>query len=192
MSSKWPYVAGIFDGEGCVCLHERKPDGQSAFFLQVLIYNTSMNLMKWLVGNFGGKFYTRTQTNWSQKIQYVWHPSGKKNRESFLLGVLPYLVIKRKQAEIALEFCRLGYGEQEKRRELVQRCCLLNQREESVETNTPNVITSQQVMTKIEPELIGDDESAPDVNQGLDIDHCPRCKEYLHDEMGHMCPSNLA
>jgi hypothetical protein len=21
------------------------------------------------------------------------------------------------------------------------------------------------------------------------IDHCPRCGEYLHDEMGHMCPS---
>src|SRR5271170_7422454 len=22
----------------------------------------------------------------------------------------------------------------------------------------------------------------------LDIDHCPACGEYLHDEMGHMCP----
>jgi hypothetical protein len=24
-----------------------------------------------------------------------------------------------------------------------------------------------------------------------DIDHCPKCGEYLHDEMGHMCPSPL-
>jgi hypothetical protein len=23
-----------------------------------------------------------------------------------------------------------------------------------------------------------------------DIDHCPRCGEYLSDEMGHMCPSD--
>ena len=21
-----------------------------------------------------------------------------------------------------------------------------------------------------------------------DTDHCPKCGEYLHDEMGHMCP----
>ena len=23
----------------------------------------------------------------------------------------------------------------------------------------------------------------------MDIDHCPKCGEYLHDEMGHMCPT---
>jgi hypothetical protein len=22
----------------------------------------------------------------------------------------------------------------------------------------------------------------------VDIDHCPKCGEYLHDEMGHSCP----
>ena len=22
-----------------------------------------------------------------------------------------------------------------------------------------------------------------------DIDHCPKCSEYLHDEIGHSCPT---
>ena len=101
-NSKWPYLAALLDGEGTICLHERAPDGQSAFFLQVVIYNSSMNLMRWLVSNFGGKFYTRTKQETAKKIQYAWHPSGKKNRELLLLGVLPYLVVKREQAKLAL------------------------------------------------------------------------------------------
>lgn len=167
MSTKWPYVAGLLDGEGCICLHERKPNNQSAFFIQVVIYNTSLTLMKWLVGNFGGKFYVRTKEGspLSKKMQYVWHPSGKKNRESFLLGVIPYLVVKQEQAKIGLAFLRLGYGEQEKRRELTQKCCLLNRGEESATTNTFDA--SEQSEVKIESELVGDYESALDVNQGF-------------------------
>jgi len=163
-NSKWPYLAALLDGEGTVCLHERQPDGQSAFFLQVVIYNSSLRLMRWLVGNFGGKFYTRTKQETAKKIQYAWHPSGKKNRELLLLGILPYLVVKREQAKIALEFMRLGYGEQARRRELTQKCCLLNQ-EESLTTNT---LDMDENALKIESELIGDNESAPDVNQGFD------------------------
>ena len=26
------------------------------------------------------------------------------------------------------------------------------------------------------------------LGKGVDIDHCPKCGEYLHDEMGHVCP----
>lgn len=160
-NSKWPYVAALLDGEGTICLHERQPDGQSAFFLQVVIYNSSLNLMKWLIGNFGGKFYTRTKQETAKKIQYAWHPSGKKNRELLLLGVLPYLVIKREQAKLALEFIRLGYGEQVRRRELTQRCSLLNQ-EESVTTNTSE---TNDMFVMRESELIGDNESGPVVTQ---------------------------
>lgn len=160
-NSKWPYLAALLDGEGTICLHERAPDGQSAFFLQVVIYNSSMNLMRWLVSNFGGKFYTRTKQETAKKIQYAWHPSGKKNRELLLLGVLPYLVVKREQAKLALEFIRLGYGEQVRRRELTQQCCLLNQ-EESVTTNTSETNTP---FVMRESELVGDDESGPVVTQ---------------------------
>ncbi|MGH7750070.1 MAG: hypothetical protein ACREQ5_35685, partial [Candidatus Dormibacteria bacterium] len=122
--------------------------------------------MKWLVKNVGGRFYTRTANGYGKKpgkIQYVWHPSGAKNREKFLLGILPYLVIKREQAEIALEFLRVGLYKKDPaiRKALVEKCIRLNRGEESVETNTLN--DSQE--SKRESGLIGDGESALAVTQ---------------------------
>lgn len=167
MSNTWPYLAGILDGEGCICLYRAKRTDCYHCSLQVMIYNTSLTLMKWLVKNVGGRYYTRSESGYGGKpgkTQYVWHPSGRKNREEFLLGVLPYLVIKVEQAKVALEFLRLG--EQTKapeiREQLVNKCRLLNRGEESVETNTLNDSFSE---SKIESELVGDDESVPVVTQ---------------------------
>ena len=170
MSSKWPYVAAMLDGEGSICLHVGKQIKGSEYSIQIVIYNSSLRLMQWLVGNFGGKFYTRTRQASSKRTQYCWHPSGKKNRELFILGVLPYMIIKRRQAEIALEFLRLGYGTQDRRKELVDECQRLNRTEESVETNTQEgvVFIPEWGPPKIESELHGDMQSAPDVNQGFD------------------------
>ena len=166
MSNIWPYLAGILDGEGCICLYgAERSDCKYHCSLQVVIYNTSTTLMKWLVKNVGGRYYTRTANGYGKKpgkIQYVWHPSGKKNRENFLLGVLPYLIIKREQAKVALEFIRLGSDKcPELRKPLVEKCIQLNRGEESVETNTSD--GSQEL--KRESGLIGDDESAPVVTQ---------------------------
>jgi hypothetical protein len=167
VSNIWPYLAGILDGEGCICLYGSEvSDCKFHSSLQVMIYNTSLRLMRWLVKNVGGKYYTRTANGYGKKpgkTQYVWHPSGAKNREKFLLGVLPYLVIKEEQAKVALEFLRLGLytKDPDARKALVARCIQLNRGEESVETNTLN--DSQE--SKRESELIGDDKSAPAVTQ---------------------------
>lgn len=163
MSDNWPYLAGILDGEGCICLYRAKRADCYHCSLQILIYNTSLILMKWLVKNFGGRYYTRSESGYggkSGKTQYVWHPSGRKNREEFLLGVLPHLVIKVEQAKVALEFLRLGNQTKapEIREQLVNRCRQLNRGEEPVETNTLN---DSEIELKRESELIGDDESAP-------------------------------
>lgn len=168
MSNIWPYLAGILDGEGSICMHaDKRPDQVSLHTsLQVVIYNTSTVLMKWLVKNVGGRYYTRTANGYGNKpgrIQYVWHPSGAKNRERFLLGVLPYLVVKQEQAKVALEFLRLGTQKNPQARlALVDKCVRLNRGEESVETNTLNISDFEM---KIEPELAGDSESAPVVTQ---------------------------
>ena len=163
----WPYLAGIFDGEGSIALNSRRPEGQvyDSFFCHVVLYNTSLPLMKWLVKNFGGVYYTRHAASLqapAKLTQYVWHPSGKKNKIKLLLGMLPYSVIKHSQMKCALEYLHLGYGEAEKRHELVRRNKLLNQGAQSLETNTPDPIDPSLVM--IESDLIGDDEREPDVN----------------------------
>jgi hypothetical protein len=159
MSGMWPYVAGIVDGEGTICLHI---NNFGTYFLQIIIYNSSLVLMKWLVGNFGGKYYVRTKQITSKRIQYAWHPSGKKNREKFLLGIIPYLVIKKEQAKLALEFDRVGYDEKETRKAMTAKMRFLNSGEESATTNTFDVGSDS---LKIESDLIGDYESGPVVTQ---------------------------
>jgi hypothetical protein len=173
MSNKWPYMAAMLDAEGTICMYVTTADSKQPNHcsLQVIVYNTSIVLMKWLVANFGGKFYVRTKQTGlvkSSKEQYAWHPSGSKNREKLLLGVLPYLVVKTEQAKLALEFLRIGDNVKspELRRELATRCSRLNRGEESVTTNTLNT-DYESVMR--ESDLTGDSKSAPDVNQGSEI-----------------------
>lgn len=166
MNSHWPYVAGILDGEGTICLHfiSNKQNYQHSG-LQVIIYGTSLRLMTYLVNHFGGRYNIRTKTSLSKKVQYAWHPSGRKNRELFLLGVLPYLVIKHQQAKIALEFLRLeNQKEPELRNKLVLLCQKLNREDESLTTNT----LEEGMPSMIESELMGDHESAPGVIQGVE------------------------
>ena len=165
MSTKWlwSYLAAMLDAEGTICMYVTPADSKQPNHcsLQIIVYNTSIVLMKWLVANFGGKFYTRTKQTGlinSSKAQYAWHPSGSKNREKILLGVLPYMVVKREQAKIALEFLRIGdqVKSPELRRELAARCSRLNRGEESVTTNTLNGVLPEGETLMRESELLGD------------------------------------
>jgi len=166
MQSKtdWSYLAAMFDGEGCITGTRYPRDAGKYKYLQtellMSIKNTSLTLMKWLISNFGGVYYTQEATG-NQKTVYSWRPKGKKNKELILLGILPYLVIKPEQAKLGLEFLALPYGSTEKREQIVATLHKLNPRGKSVETNT----LSSDVPEKIESELIGDYESAPVVIQ---------------------------
>jgi hypothetical protein len=191
--TKWSYLAGILDGKGTICLHEIKNDKDWQHFgLQVIIYGTSVRLMKWLVACFGGVYYVRSKTKLSVKTQYAWHPSGKANREQLLLGVLPYMVIKREQAKLALEFIRLGDNvkDPEARKKLVEQCRSLNKSEPSVETDTPS--GSPELM--IQSELTSDCESDPVRTQGSEeldaFRNCTECGGGIEGSIEHMpdCP----
>lgn len=166
--TKWSYLAGLFDGEGSITICRRsgfdKRVGRSypAFIFTIQITNTNLTLMKWLITNFGGVYYSANATrpeHW--KPSYQWRVKGRKNEEQMLLSVLPYLVIKREQALLGLEYVRmLDVKDPVKREELMLRLRELNRRGKSVETNT---LGSE--MEKIESVLVGDDESAPVVTQ---------------------------
>ena len=105
------YVAGIFDGEGCVCLRINKGRYYS---LDISVANTNEWLMQWLKFAFGGNFYamqakTRKAQNW--KPCWRWTITGNKG-SSFLKLILPYLRLKKPQAELAIKFqeARRGAG----------------------------------------------------------------------------------
>lgn len=146
MTSKkehWSYLAGLVDGEGHIAIVKNYRNGEDGhhkapyylYFLALGVNGTSEALMKWLLRYFGGVYYSRDR-NKKWKIAYEWRPKGKKNKEDLLLGVLPYLVIKRKQAMVALEFLRLGNSEVPIQREqFYRKSALLNQRGKPVETD---------------------------------------------------------
>lgn len=162
--SKWSYLAGLLDGEGHFSLARTKQHRQNeghAFNLLIGITNRSHELMKWLIRNFGGVYYLRKSENPKWADRYDWYIKGRKNKEEIILGVLPHLIIKREQANIALESIRLAYSQNpEKRQELAERMRQLNRRGQSPETNTSGDTVS---VSKIESELTGDCESDPAV-----------------------------
>jgi len=173
--SKWSYVSGLIDGEGSIQINKTKA---GSYEIKVKLGNTDLRLMKWLISNFGGVYYTEASVrSSSHKVLYQWFVKGAKNKELFLLGVIPYLVLKREQAVIALEYVRLNKSKfnQPEREEMFQKLKVLNKRGISATTNMSSISTNAENgcfgEMKIESDLTGDCESAPDVSQGLGNDH---------------------
>lgn len=77
------YLAGLFDGEGCL----------SGTFC---IYNCSVEVMQWLL-QFGGRVYPRAPVGISRKVGYKWC-IARGDYRVFLIAILPYLVIRRSAA----------------------------------------------------------------------------------------------
>lgn len=153
--AQWGYVAGIIDGEGTITIcrseyttNRKAENGRPArqyhttgFSLKISVKNTDLKLMKWLKSRFGGEWYAdkgKQPINW--KSSYAWY-YGAESKQDFLLAILPYLIIKKEQALIALEFLRIGNIQNpEKRQGLYEKIVALNQRGKLVETNTQDAI----------------------------------------------------
>ncbi len=176
--TKCSYLGGLVDGEGNICIwrtearaKDYKVSGKTygSFNLRLHIANTSLILMKWLVSNFGGSYHLKREATDKHATAYEWRPKGEGNTKRTLLAILPYLVIKREQAILALKYIELPRVSPEAREPLYQRMRELNQKgPKTVTTNTSSCTENVQM---IESELTGDRESAPDVNQGSET--CP-------------------
>jgi hypothetical protein len=178
----WSYLAGLFDGEGTFSIYQNSGNYKKLASGEVRQYNftnsrveitnTSVELMEWLVRHFGGVYYTHRRAKAIHKVAYSWRPKGKNNTEKILLGVMPYLVIKRRQANILLQYIRLGSScgteqrDTEKRFELMRECQELNKRGLPLTTNTLVGSSNDELM--IESDLTGDRESERMVTCGSD------------------------
>lgn len=98
------YIAGLLDGEGTVCLAARKDkDCRNHFFYpRVQISNTSLDLLDRVLEITGNGYVTRSSSPEGQKPGYVWK-IGARQARYILPQVLPYLVLKRRQAEIVIQ-----------------------------------------------------------------------------------------
>jgi hypothetical protein len=93
---KIAYIAGLFDGEGCVRIYTE--DNKKWFILQITISNTCVPLLLEIQKHYGGNVSGRRNG-----LCYSWSMTSKPAAE-ILKKMLPYLIVKKEQAEIAIEF----------------------------------------------------------------------------------------
>ena len=108
--TKLAYFAGLVDGEGWISLCKQSDKKHLVPFLAIT--NTSEELMEWLEENFAKhhyKIHVKRKTTVpsgkkiTQKYELVWLTNRTTDVYILLKAILPFLVIKRKQAEKVLE-----------------------------------------------------------------------------------------
>lgn len=99
------YLAGILDGEGSIYIQSRNRNNSINYFPRFQIVNTNKELLDWVKEIFGGIVYEkpRKHLNPNWRMQYEWF-STREQIDQILPLIIPFLIIKKKHAEVMLEF----------------------------------------------------------------------------------------
>lgn len=97
------YLAGFFDGEGCVTIMLASKGKQAQ--LRVYLTNTCREILELVQLQFGGKIYKASAksipSNWKQAYHIILHSNkGLK----FLETVEPFIFVKSAQVKLGIEF----------------------------------------------------------------------------------------
>lgn len=115
------YLAGFFDGEGNIDCSHHKPtyaNRYGQYALQVRVAQVNKWILDELSNSFGGKVVPCRRKHSKYKIMWHWLLSSK-TAANLLEAMLPYLRLKRGEAEAAIEFQSLiGTGGKGKGRRL--------------------------------------------------------------------------
>ena len=106
------YTAGIVDGEGCISIAKKKEGKYIRYVLQVMVNSTDEWLPMWLKFAYGGNVCKRPLKNNNHNPVWQWQTVSRQ-AGNFLEIILPYLHLKKPQAEIGLKFQlrrRIGRG----------------------------------------------------------------------------------
>lgn len=94
------YAAGFFDGEGSVLI--QKPGRTCSYRLRVSASQTTVEPIEWLRQRWGGSVRIRKAKE-NRKTVWEWAITTQLALK-FLTDVRPFLLVKREQADIAIEF----------------------------------------------------------------------------------------
>ncbi len=101
------YMAGIVDGEGFFVIYKQ----QGSFLLPILsIFNTCKRLSIWMESKYGGNIQHHPERSDSTRVRkegWMWWLSGEKRLHPVVSDLLPYLIIKEKQALVIHKLCLL-------------------------------------------------------------------------------------
>lgn len=96
MSTDDAYTAGMLDADGSIGLYSVSTYVQ----VQVAITGQDVELMRWLTLTYNGRW------GLSGRV-YHWHPNDPVD---FLSRILPYLRLKKEQAELVIEWRKISRG----------------------------------------------------------------------------------
>lgn len=97
------YIAGIVDGEGCIGIYNRWNRG---YFIQLTITNTDKQFLKWVSKMMNGNM-VKPITDRRPKNKPSFQMTLDRLRAfEVLIRIQPFLRIKTKQANLAIEFKR--------------------------------------------------------------------------------------
>ena len=96
------YIAGLFDGEGCVSISQVKAN-RNKFHVRIAIGMTDKQVIYKLRDiNFGNVHKDERIRNGKKcRTMYIWSVTGPKATE-FLKKIRPYVIVKKIQVEAAL------------------------------------------------------------------------------------------
>ena len=102
------YIAGIVDGEGCIGIWKREPTSKS-YALKLKVKMNDYHSIKYIQKNFGGNIYISSgflrngkKYNGFYSIEYA-----STKAAHILKLILPYLKVKKQQAQVAIKFNKL-------------------------------------------------------------------------------------
>lgn len=114
----WARLSAYIDGEGCIGIsaqvHKPPFEGRGRYdYIKITVANTDPRLSVWLLRNFGGHTSQRLpDAKWNRWKTCTNWIIGSANAAEILQRCLPYFIIKREQAELAIAFqatmCRSG------------------------------------------------------------------------------------
>lgn len=132
------YAAGILDAEGCLSIRKQiRIDKPINFASAIIIQTTSKELSNWMKHHFGGSIRFRKSVSDHWKDSFRWEIHNAVHGRRFLLQVLPYLRIKKKEAELLLKYYALESARSPASREILFDAAT-EAKQSSVTTETPS------------------------------------------------------
>lgn len=124
------YLAGFIDGEGCICFLKRVWENGERYTPTITIVNTNKEIMDWLSNKIPYfNLYVRAGSK-NHKDMYTVETRKQMAIKYILQTILPHLKVKKKQAELMLEYInnRLGGVYDSRNRKIYQQLKELNMR----------------------------------------------------------------
>jgi len=114
----WKYIAGLFDGEGCLDIQISKQNYINPR-VRMAMAEPGKEVLEMLANTYGGNIYkrNRSSSNSDWMDSYSWELTGYKKACYFLRQIVKHLEIKKEQARLIL-WCEnhlkgMNYGRQE-------------------------------------------------------------------------------